>query len=437
MDDSGQSKIGYWGAVSIGVGGMVGGGIFAVLGLAVQLAHGGTPVAFAIAGGVALLTSYSYAKLAVRYKNQGGTIIFLDRAFGVDLLTGALNILLWLSYVVMLALYAYAFGSYGATFVAPARYEETRHILITAGILVPAVINTLNAGIIGRAETYAVATKVAILLLFVAAGLFGVNAAYLEPATWAPATNLVAGGMMIFVAYEGFELIANSAEDLRDPVKTLPRAFYSSVGFVLVLYVLIAVVTVGSLPVAQIVKAKDYALAVAAEPFFGHAGFVIISVAALLSTFSAINATLYGSVRLSYTIAKEGELPEFLEKKVWNKHIEGLLITAVLSVLLANIGHLESISTMGSAGFLLIFAAVNAANARLHRETASHCWVSILGAAACLGALGALVWHTMQSNPGRLWALAAMVGLAVLIEAAYRLVGRELNLPRDDAREIG
>jgi len=117
MSKAGEGKIGFWAVVAIGVGGMVGGGIFAVLGLAVQLAHGGTPVAFVLAGGVALLTAYSYAKLSVAYPSRGGTVTFLDRAFGAGMFTGSLNILLWLSYVVMLSLYALAFGSYGATFL--------------------------------------------------------------------------------------------------------------------------------------------------------------------------------------------------------------------------------------------------------------------------------------------------------------------------------
>lgn len=113
MSESGIGKIGYWEATAIGVGGMVGGGIFAVLGLSVDLTHGGAPAAFLIAGIVALVTSYSYARLSVAFPSQGGTVAFLDRAFGPGLLTGSMNILLWISYIVMLSLYAYAFGSYG------------------------------------------------------------------------------------------------------------------------------------------------------------------------------------------------------------------------------------------------------------------------------------------------------------------------------------
>ncbi len=111
-----KDKIGFWSVVSIGVGGMIGGGIFAVLGLAVQLAKGGTPVAFVLAGIIVLITSYSYAKLSITYPCQGGTVEFLNQAFGTGIFTGSLNILLWLSYVVMLSLYSYAFGSYAASF---------------------------------------------------------------------------------------------------------------------------------------------------------------------------------------------------------------------------------------------------------------------------------------------------------------------------------
>ncbi len=410
--------MGLWVIVAIGIGGMVGGGIFAVLGLAVQLAHGGTPAAFLIAGIVSMLTGYSYARLSVHVPSQGGTVKFLDQAFGIDLFTGGINSLLWISYIVMLALYAYAFGSYGATFFG--KGVLVKHLLISAGILLPAVLNLFSANLVGKAETYIVAIKLAILLFFVAVGFVGIDAASLAPTHWASPFHLVAGGMMIFLAYEGFELIANTAQDARDPKKTLPRAFYTAIGFVILLYILVAVVSVGSLPVHKIVEAKDYALAAAARPFLGHAGFVMIAIAAVLSTFSAINATLYGSARLSYTIAKEGELPEFLEDRVWNKPVEGLIITTVLSLLLANLGDLSSISMMGSAGFLIIFATVNAANVKLADATKSRRWISAAGMIACIVALAALIWQTAATTPTHVWVLAGMLFLSFGIELGYR-----------------
>ena len=425
---SGDGKIGLWAVVAIGVGGMVGGGIFAVLGLAVQLAHGGTPVAFALAGGVALLTTYSYAKLSVAYPSRGGTVTFLNRVFGPGMLTGSLNVLLWLSYIVMLSLYAFAFGSYGATFLPQPWQAVGTHALISLSVIAIAGLNLLSAEWIGKAESWIVALKVAILLFFVGAGFAGIHAVRIAPGAWSPPLQLAAGGMIIFLAYEGFELIANTAQDVHDAVHTLPRAYYMAVGFVIALYVLVALVTVGNLPMDKIVAARDYVLAEAARPFLGQAGFTLIAVAAMLSTASAINATLYGAARLSYCIARDGELPATLERKVWGQPVEGLLITAGLALLVANAFDLTSIATLGSAGFLLIFAAVNAANARQASHTGSRGWISVTGAIACLVALGALIWQTSMTAPEKLWVLAAMVALAVMIEGTYRLAKREIRL---------
>jgi len=415
---SGDGKIGLWAVVAIGVGGMVGGEIFAVLGLAVQMAHGGTPVAFALAGVVALLTAYSYAKLSVAFPSRGGTVAFLDRTFGSGMFTSSMNVLLWLSYVVMLSLYAFAFGSYSATFLPQEWQGVGKHALITVAVIAIAGMNLLNAELIGKAEIWIVALKLTMLLLFVAVGFLGINAAQISPASWSPPLQLAAGGMIIFVAYEGFELIANTANDVRDVAKTLPRAYYIAVGFVIVLYVLVALVTVGNLSVDKIVAARDFALAEAARPFLGQAGFTLIAIAAML----------YGAARLSYCIARDGELPAELTRKVWGQPIEGLLITALLTLFVANSFDLTSIATLGSAGFLLIFATVNIANMRQAPHTHSHGWISAVGALACLIALGALLWQTAMTCPSKLWVLAAMIALAVLIESAYRLAKREIRL---------
>ncbi len=171
MSDAEEDKLGFWEITAIGVGGMVGGGIFAVLGLSVSLTHGGAPLAFLIAGLVALVTSYSYAHLSVTFPSQGGTVAFLDRAFGPGLLTGSANILLWLSYMVMLSLYAYAFGSYGATFFPPATQHLGKHLLLSAGVVVITGLNLLSAKLIGEAEDWIVLIKVTILLLFIIIGL--------------------------------------------------------------------------------------------------------------------------------------------------------------------------------------------------------------------------------------------------------------------------
>lgn len=426
-----EGKLGFLAVTAIGIGGMVGGGIFAVLGLAVILAGGGTPIAFAIAGVVAAATSYSYAKLSVRYPSEGGTVTFLNQAFGTGRMTGSLNVLLWLSYLVTLSLYAFACGSYGATFFPPEQHAFWKHVILSAAIVVFTLINMAGASFVGRAEKYIVAVKLAILVLVGGMGLWFIKLTRLAPSTWTKPIPLIAGGMIIFVAYEGFELIANTANDVKNPKKTLPRAYYSAVGFVILLYIIIAMVTVGNLPLAQIVKSQDYALAAAAKPFLGHIGFVLVAIAALLATCSAINATLYGSARISYIIAKTGELPKQLEKTHGKNPmpLEGLILTSVISLLMANFFHIDRISTMGSAGFLIIFAMVNLSNLLLYKETGGKRWLSLLGFIVCLIAVGALIADTARRSPGNLWVLVIMLAVSVLIEVIYRaFTGRRIKL---------
>lgn len=423
-----DGKIGFWAVFAIGVGGMVGGGIFAVLGLSVELAGGGTPVAFAVAGVVALVTSYSYAKLSVTYPCQGGTVEFLNQAFGTGLITGGLNTLLLLSYVVMLSLYSYAFGSYGASFFHESAQPLVKHIFISGVIILFTMLNVLGATVVGKAEKWVVGLKLLILLFFVAIGLWSVSGLRLAPGTWTAPVQLVAGGMIIFVAYEGFELISNTAADVRNPRKILPAAYFSAVGFVIILYILVSIVTVGNLALSKIAATRDYALAEAAKPFLGEFGFSLIAVAALLSTSSAVNATLYGSARISYIVAKEGQLPRVLEKKVWDRPVEGLLIVAGITLLVGNLFDVSSISTMGSAGFLLIFAAVNYANFRLYKRTGANRVLAAVGAVVCTGALGALVWETLRTAPANVWVLVVMGALAFTIEGFYRAItGREIR----------
>lgn len=422
-----KKTIGYWSAVSIGIGGMVGGGIFAVLGLAVNLSHGGAPIAFVIAGLVALITAYSYSKLSVTFPSSGGTVEFLNQGLGTGILTGGLNILLWISYVVMLSLYSNAFGSYGATFFPQDDQVFWKHALTSVVIVSFTLLNFLNAKVVGKSEEAIVLIKIIILVTFVIVGFWSINFDSFHPSTWNAPITLMAGGMIIFLAYEGFELIATTAEDVKNPKSVLPKAFYTSVLFVIGLYVMVSIVTVGNLSVDKIVESRDYALAESAKPFLGQIGFVVIAIAALLSTSSAINATLYGASRISYIIAKTGELPHNLERKIWKKPIEGLIITSVLTLIIANLFDLSSIAMMGSAGFLLIFAAVNFANFRLHKKTFSKKWISLVGSFGCIVALGVLVWQSKITSPENIWIFVIMVSAAFVIEIIYRKISNRTH----------
>ena len=419
-----DKKIGLKEAISIGIGGMVGGGIFAVLGLAVSLAKGGTPIAFLFAGMLALITSYSYVKLSKKYPDRGGTVKFINQGFGKTVFSGAINNLLWISYIIMLSLYASAFGSY-----APNLLELTHdkvidsHIYASAIIVLATAINYYSIAVVGKIESYAVVIKLIILITFIFIGAYGLignpNITQLAVSQWEAPIQLFAGGMVIFVAYEGFELIANAAPDIINPDKNIPRAYYYSVIFVIILYIIIAVVTVGSLPFANIATAQDYVLAEAAKPMLGKMGFSIITVAALISTFSAINASLYGGSKVNYEIAQDDELPHHFLSKVWNQPV-GLMITAVATLILVNVLQLESISTAGSVGFLLIFGVVNLVGYRLSKETGSNKIIPLVGFVLCMIATVILINQQYTSNITGVLISIAIIVLCFLMEWIYK-----------------
>ena len=419
-----SKRLGLKEAISIGIGGMVGGGIFAVLGLAVSLAKGGTPVAFLFAGILALITSYSYVKLSQKFPDRGGTVKFINQGFGKSIFSGAINNLLWISYIIMLSLYASAFGSYAPNLIklTQDKYIDM-HIYASAIIVLATVINYCSIAVVGKIESYAVVIKILILISFIFIGAYGLignpNFDQLAISNWEVPIKLFAGGMVIFVAYEGFELIANAAPDIIDPEKNIPRAYYYSVIFVIVLYIIIALVTVGSLPFTKIATAQDYVLAEAAKPMLGKMGFTIITIAALISTFSAINASLYGGSKVNYEIAEDDELPHHFLAKLWNQPI-GLMITAIVTLILVNLLKLESISTAGSIGFLIIFGIVNLAGFRLSKETRSNKLIPLLGFALCIIATIILINQQIASNTIGVIIAIAIISFCFLLEWIYK-----------------
>ena len=408
--------------VSIGIGGMVGGGIFSVLGLTVQVAGAGAYLSFAIGGAVAALTGWSYARLSVVVRDRGGTAAFLDHAFGRRV-AGPLNVLLWLSYFVMLGLYAVAFGAYLAALVGLDPDGGWRRVLGSAVVVAFAALNLLGARVVGRAEAALVYFKLAVLAVFVVGGLVVIDTSRIAPSAYPSIGAIVYAGTLIFLGYEGFELIANASEDARDPERTLPRAYLISIGSVIVLYVLVALVAVGNLAPKTIANERDYVLAAAARPFLGAAGFKLIAVAAVISTASAINATLYGAAKFTYLMAHHGELPERLGRPVWNRPIGGLLVTMLGTLLVVGFVNIEGISLMGSAGFLIVFAAVNLAAVRLPGRTRTTTAVSLTGAAACVASLAALVAYAATHIPAQLGVLGGMLAAAAVGEAVIRARG--------------
>src|SRR5260370_910957 len=195
-------------------------------------------------------------------------------------------------------------------------------------VLVLTLVNAFGATLMGRWETVIVVVKVAILVLFAAVGLCFIRPGYLSPELWPETKSILFGAGVLFIGYEGFGLITNAAADMRDPRKLLPRALYTSVILVIALYLAVSLTVTANFSDSESQRAKDYALAEAAKPFLGQFGFRLIAIAALFSTASAINATLFGSANGCYMIARHGDLPAGLSRTAWKDATGGAPVAA-------------------------------------------------------------------------------------------------------------
>lgn len=433
-NNSDSYKLGLKEIISMGVGGMVGGGIFSVLGLSVALAGHAAPIAFALGGVIALLTGVSYARLGLIFRSDGGSFTYLERAFKNKNIAGIGGWMLLVGYIGTLALYSYTFGVYGTSMFGNNIHSNViRHILETAIMLVFLGINLYGVKMAGKTEDIIVAVKVVILMLFAGIGIIHLKAANLLPLLNHGSIDVLKGSALIFVAYEGFELIPNAVNEMKSPNSDLRRGIIFSIAITIFIYVLVSLVAVANLTPEAISRSKEYALAAAAEPFLGRAGFMLIGLGALLSTSSAINATLFGTARLSMAMAKDRDLPKLFSFKERTKDIPwaSLIIITSVTLIFVNLANLTVISSFASSTFLLIFTSVNLSALKLHKQIGSKPTLSILGVVLCILSWFVLIgylWQIDYTNLIWIGAFYLSVIVSELLFSKRRILLKDLRL---------
>ena len=426
-----EEKLDLRAIVAMGVGAMIGGGIFSVLGLAISVGGHAAPVVFAIGGLIALVTGFSYARLGLAFHSAGGSFTYLEHAFANRNIAGMGGWLLLAGYVGTMGLYAYTFGAYGAPLLGAGtdHLASLHHLLSSAILLFFLGINLYSVATSGKSEVLIVITKVTILLLFGILGLTRFNPATVSPLFDRGVSGALIAAALIFVAYEGFELIPNAVSDMRNPQRDLGRGIFVSIVITIAVYVLVALVAVGNLTPEEIQQKQEYALAVAAQPFLGNGGFVLISLSALLSTASAINATMFGTARLAMTMSLDEELPRVFSFRERSTGIPwvALVVITLLTLAFVNLANLRIISSAASATFLLVFFAINLSAFRLRRQIGLGAVLPLSGCAATAASLGVLLVHLARWSPQDLYVLGgsyATIIAAELLFSQRRLVFR-------------
>jgi len=367
--------------IAIGVGGMIGGGIFSILGIGAQIAGHGVVAALALGGVVALFAGYSYVKLAAAYPTDGASYTYVTRGWPKHPEFGAITG--WtviLGYVGTLGLYAFTFGAYGADLAGFGGNTLARLVLSAAALGIFMAVNLVGARMTGKAEDLIVYVKIAILAVFAAAGLFASRQSLGLPRFDNGVGSVFMAGAMIFVAYEGFQLITNAVQETDDPKRNVPRGVYASIGIVTTIYVVLAYVAVTALPIDKLVAAKEYALAAVAQPVLGRAGTIMVGLAALLATSSAINSTMFGATRMMADMGTDGTMPEPFARRNRSKvpYVAIIVLTA-FALALTLLGSLEVIASFSSMTFLLVSLLVSIANLRLRAKTSARTPIVIAG----------------------------------------------------------
>ncbi len=409
---------------------MVGAGIFALLGEASAISGSAVYISFIIGGIIALFSGYSLGKLGARYPSSGGIIEYLSQAYGTGFFTGTMGIMLYFSAIVSLSLIAKAFGNYAVTFLPVNEASSLWHHLFSSGIIILFVlINLKGAKDVAVWERVTVGIKFAVLTVLSIVGIIYLDPSLLSPRYYPSSKDIFFSLAITFFAFEGFRVITNTAEDMPDPAKTLPRAMMTAILLVMVLYVGIAFAVFGNLPVDKIIAAKDFALAEAALPIFGQVGFTVVAITALIATASAINANLYAVTNVTYQLAKDGELPSVFGKPIAHSR-EGLIISGILIIILSLLFDLSEIAAIGSISILFVHTVTHAGHLKIVSKTgASRVLVFIAGFLSFSAMVLALIYVTRESGH-IVSVLAGFIFIAAMTEFLLRKITKRQIKPR-------
>ena len=416
-----KKELGLAELIALALGGMVGGGIFSILGISVEKIGNATPIAILIGGVLAMFSAYSYVKLALLYKDEGATYSFFKKTFpNSHFASSAIGWLVVFGYISTLALYAFTFSTYLASVLPFEKSIWIDRSIAGAIILLFSIINLVSVKGMGKIEDIMVYTKIVLLLII--SGLLagkGSTANFL-PLFEADTTllNIVIVASITFVAFEGFQLVIHAYDEMDEPARNIPRAIYGAILIATTLYIALAIGALATIPKELIIQDKEYALAAGAQGILGNFGFFIVIFGALLATSSAISGTLFGASRLIAVIAADGYFPRKLDNRI-KGHIPNyaIITMAALAFVLILSGGLQVILEFGSITFITVSFLMAFANYRKRHETKTHIFPAIVAMLGLFVAGILIFWFEYQNDPIQLISILSLY--AVLGVCAY------------------
>jgi amino acid transporter len=419
-------------AAFIGVGAMVGAGIFSLLGAAGEVAGAAVWLSFVLAGIIAALQGYSFAKFGARYPSAGGLLEYVARGFGDGHFTG---ITAWIVYwvnTIVTAMVAVSFGEYASALFAGDNHTWAK-IFAALIVVIMAGVNIVGSQLVARAQTVIVYIVLGILVLFAVVTIANIDPSLLAPSKYPPFRDIFSSVALTFFAFLGFGIVTFTAKDLAKPSRELPKAMYLALGIATVIYVAVSLGVFGTLTVEKVIEAGGTALAVAAQPVLGRAGYWLMSVTGLFATAGATNGGLYPASGLCEHLAANGQFPPVMGARLGGRASVGLLVTAGGAIVLAVGFGLSAIASIGSAAALMVFFLVTVAHMRVRSETGAKVTILVLGLVTTGLALLTFVLTTLVDEPASIITLLAILGLSVVLDVGWKR--RRASMPSSSDRD--
>ncbi|WP_281743352.1 APC family permease [Polynucleobacter yangtzensis] len=411
--------ISLFSATALGIGGMMGAGLFSLLGTA--SAHAGThiPLAFLLGAIAASFSVYSYAKLGATFPSSGGAATFTVMSFGPGVISGGLNIFQFIAYLIAAALYAAGFSEYANTLLG-GNLSPLEVKLVSAGIVVfCAGIKLLGTNFVGKVEALAIGFVTIALILFSIDGIYVADIGAHKMSNWSINGIAIATGIL-YINYQGFGVVTNSSNAMQEPRKELPLAMFSALVLVTIAYVLVSTAAILLLSPAQMAAYNGHVLADAAQIVAGKTGFVVIGASALLACAAALNATIFAASNIAADMANKNSISKALGESVLTTGLRSLTVSTVLVIALVLAFPLEVVGKMASLAFLLVYAAITYGHIRVRKQTGAKLWPLWAAIIINLSLFVTLLINVIESARGSAIALiAALIG-SFAIEATSR-----------------
>lgn len=429
-----SDRISLAGSVSLGTGVMIGAGIFALVGQVAEFAGDWFPLAFLLGAIVASVSAYSYIRYSSVNPSSGGIAMLLKDAYGPGVAAGSFSLFMYVSMVVAESLLARTFGTY---LLRPFELQGSAILVPVLGVIAIAAAATVNLVgnefVEGSATTTAV-LKIAGIAVLAIAGLIGTGVS--DKGLFAQSSGdsldvagLLAGTTLCVLAYKGFTTITNQGGDIREPKKNLARSIIISLAICTVLYLLITVSVASSIGADGAVKARDYALAQAAEPLFGEWGVWITVAIAVIATISGLLASLYSVSRL-YAMLQEMRQAPSLPDRISH---QPLIITAGLAIMATAFLDLSQIASMGAFLYLMMDIAVQWGVIRhLRKKIHARLWLPIGAIALDLVILIPFTILKIQNDP--LTVIVAAVTATAIVATQIIVVRTRGPMDEETAR---